>query len=434
MAKTRSMKRYITPAMPHIDANTGDTGRTLLLLMRAGGAACAGELSPRAWDAVTVLALRHGVAPLLHRRLQAEAVLARVPASLASLLEQERRATALDNLRNYGEFRRIAPALAKAGLPMMPLKGLQLAELVYRDIGLRPMADLDILVPRERVANCIAVLRGLGYGHDRDFGAEAEAMLDSKCNIGLTHDRHGVLVEVHWRLDEPQNAGTSPLAEMWRGARPARLGDAVTQVMAPEFLLLHVCAHLACNHSFAFSLRALCDIAEIVRVHPALDWAAVVAHGSRHHWRRGVAAALRLARDHLAVPVPAPVLAQLGGDALEAALLADAIAHLLAAAELPEGLVTAPNLLALSGSARLRDKAALLWRRIFVPRAELALLYGVAQDSPRLPLYYAARLRDLARRYAARAWAMNAGDPALAEVAARHLRLQRWISGAPARD
>ena len=107
--------------------------------------------------------------------------------------------------------------------------------------------------------------------------------------------------------------------------------------MSPEFLLLHVCAHLACNHAFSFSLRALCDIAEIVRVHPALDWAAVVEHGSRHYWKRGVGAALRLARDQLGVPVPAPALAALGGDTLDPALLAEALAQVLSATSLPRG-------------------------------------------------------------------------------------------------
>ncbi len=404
------------------------TGKMLLEALRQGNVAAAD------WGAVVALALRQGVAPLLHHRLQAEGAFASVPAPLARQLEEERRATGLVNLRNYGEFQRIARALNKAGIPLIALKGLHLAELVYRDISLRPMSDLDILVPRERVVDCIAVLRGLDYGHDEDLGSAAQEMLDTKCNLGLAHARHDVWLEVHWMLDEHHGESTDPLPDVWRSARPARLGDADAQVMSPEFLLLHVCAHLACNHNFSFSLRALCDIAEIVRRHPALDWTAVAMHGSRHHWERGVAAALRLARDHLGVPVPAPVLAALGGDALDPAMLADALAQLLAATELPEGLVTAPNLLALAGSARLREKAALLWRRVFVPHAELALLYGIPAESPRLPLYYAMRLRDLALRYTAGAWALHAGDPALAATAARHVRLQRWISGAPAPD
>lgn len=393
-----------------------------------------GRIAAADWDPVVALALRQGVAPLLLRRLQAASAVTAMPATLASRLDEERRATALLNLRNYGEFRRAARALHDEGIPLIALKGLHLAELVYGDISLRPMSDLDILVPRDRVAQCLTVLRGLDYGHDEELGSAAESILDTKCNIGVAHAKLGIWLEVHWTLDERHGESTDPLPDVWKSAVAARLGDAETLVMSPEFLLLHVCAHLACNHSFSFSLRALCDIAEIVRATPTLDWAAIAEHGARHYWKRGISAALRLARDYLGVPVPASVLAELGGDALDPGMLADAMTQLLGATSLPDGLVTAPNLLAVSAEKNLRKKAALLWSRAFLPRAELALLYGVPVDSPKLPLYYAVRLRDLARRYAASAWALYAGDPALAEVAARHLRLQRWISGGPTPD
>lgn len=435
MTKVVRAKDYITTGknMRNPDAIIHDVGVALLGVLRPGSSERTRAPGPLAWHGVVALALRQGVAPVLHRRLQIDGALAAIPAPLAGKLAQERRATALDNLRNFGEFRRVARALGEAGIPLIALKGLHLAELVYRDISLRPMSDLDILVPRDRVADCIAVLRNLDYGHDEELGSAAEAMLDSKCNLGLAHANLGIWLEVHWTLDERRGGATDPLPDVWRSARPARLGDAEAQVMSPEFLLLHVCAHLACNHAFSFSLRALCDIAEIVQANPALDWAAVAEHGSRHHWKRGVAAALRLARDHLGVPVPDPALAALGGDALEPGMIAQALAQLLAVTSLPEGLATAPNLLALSAAASLREKMALLWRRIFLPRAELALLYGVPAHSPRLPLYYARRLRDLLRRYAAGAWALSAGDPAVAEAAARHVRLRRWIMDGTAR-
>jgi hypothetical protein len=60
----------------------------------------------------------------------------------------------------------------------------------------------------------------------------------------------------------------------------------------------------------------------------------------------------------------------------------------------------------------------------------LALLYGVPESSVRLSLYYAVRIGDLLRRYAAGAWALNVADPQLAATAARQARLARWINGA----
>lgn len=422
-----------TPSASDPDERLSPGARALLGFFRpaAGPAAAARvrDLPPPTWDEILGIALRHGVAPLLHRALQSGGGLAELPDHVRAHLEQERRATALDNLRNYGQFRRIARALRERDIPVIALKGLHLAELVYRDISLRPMADLDILVPRSQLGQAVATLRGLDYGFDEDLSGAANAMLDIKCNIGLAHRDVDVWLEVHWSLGEPPERYTAVLEAVWRSAVPARLGDADALVMSPEFLLLHVCAHLACNHTFAFSLRALCDIAEIVRQHPAIDWTVVVDHGRRHGWGRGVAAALRLASDHLGAAVPADALASLGADALDPDMVAEAMEHLVTCIDMPDELRTAPNLMALAGKHGPVEKLAALWARIFVPRTELALIYGVPERSARLSLYYAVRTRDLLRRYAASAWALNVSDPQLAAAAARHARLARWING-----
>ncbi len=417
---------------PHERLSRGARALLGLLQPAAGAAAAArvGDLPPQAWDEMLELALRHGVASLLHRALQSNGALGRLPHPVRARLEEERRAAALDNLRNYGQFRRVARALRERGIPVIALKGLHLAELVYRDISLRPMSDLDILVPRSQLEQTVATLRGLDYGFAEDLSGAAIAMLDIKCNIGLAHRDVDVWLEVHWSLDEPPGRYTAVLEAVWRNAIPARLGDADALVMSPEFLLLHVCAHLACNHAFAFSLHALCDIAEIVRQHPAIDWTVVVDHGRRHGWGRGVGAALRLASDHLGAAVPADALAALGADVLDPDMLADAMEHLVTCVDMPDELRTAPNLMAFAGKHGPVEKLAALWARIFVPRAELALIYGVPERSARLALYYVVRMRDLLRRYAASAWALNVSDPQLEAAAARHARLARWINGA----
>ena len=430
-----------TPSTKYPHERLSPDARALLGLLRpAGGPEAAGQargLPLETPDEILAIALRHGVAALLHRALQSGASLSLVPGHVPTRLEEERRATALNNLRNLGEFRRIAQVLRGRDVPVIVLKGLHLAELVYRDVSLRPMVDVDLLVPRAQRKDAIAALLALGYGFEEeklDYGyredrsVATEAMLDGKYHVGLVHRQLGTAVEIHWTLADPLHPYSPPIEDIWRSAVPARLGDADTLVMSPEFLLLHVCAHLAYNHVFAFSLRALCDIAEIARAHPALDWAAVVDHGRRHGWRTGVAAALRLARDHLGAQVPADVLAALGGDALDPELLDEALAHLLAFEEIPDELRAAPNLMALAGRRGLSAKIALAWNRLFLPRAELALIYGIPERSARIPLYYAVRLGDLVRTYAASAWAFSVSDSKLAATTARHARLARWIN------
>jgi len=412
-----------------------ETGRVdaLLGLLRSSGktpgAADLQAVSLEDWGAMLGIARQHGIAPLLHRALKAGDVLSCVPEPVRSSLEDERRTTALANLRNLGKFRLVAQALQARGIPVIALKGLHLAELVYRDVSLRPMSDLDILVPRALVKRAVATLHGVGYGFDEDCSGASSTMLDTKCDVELSDRGSGSVLEVHWSLSVPPGRYAATIEEIWRSAVPARVGDAEALVMSPEFALLHVCAHLACHHVFVFSLRALCDIAEIVRAHPRLDWAVVADHGKRCGWGRGVAAALRLASDHLGAAVPGDVLASLGADALDPGMLREAMEHLLESGDMPEGLNHAANLIAFADSRGLARKLAAVRARIFVPRPELAVIYGVPERSARLSLYYAVRLKDLLARYVASAWALKVSDPRLAATGARHARLAKWLNG-----
>ena len=376
---------------------------------------------------VATLARLHGVAPLLHERLRATGRLPELPAETREILGAARRLTAFENLRHYAELRRIAKALNGRGIPLIALKGLHLAELVYVEPSLRPMSDMDILVPRERVAEVIAAMQMLGYGSEGDLSGAVRQMLDSKCNLGFAHRRHDVYVEVHWTLSEPDSAYAAPLDQIWARSQAANLGGAEARVMSPEFLLVYVCAHLACNHAFSLNLRALCDISAIVDRYAAIDWDAVIRIGSAHGWRRGVAATLQLAQAQLAVPVPEWVLEALGADRIEPTLLSDALEQILCRTELPRELRNAPNVMGLTGKS-VGGAFATVWRRLFVSRAELALAYGIPVRSPALPLWYALRLRDLVRKYAVSAWTMTVADPRLTAAAARHVRLARWVS------
>lgn len=391
-------------------------------LLAGSGRAAIGTID---WESVLDLALRHGIAALLQRRLITADI--EVPDAVVARLADERRTTALVNLRHYGEFRRIVHAFRPHAIPVIALKGLHLAELVYQDISLRPMSDVDILVPRDRVADAVAALRRMGYGFDVELSGAVEAMLDAKCNVGLWHREHRIWLEVHWALNEPPSRTAEAVAEIWRDAVEGSIGDAPVRVMPDEHLLLHVCAHLACNHGFAFSLRALCDIAEIVNRRPELDWDLVHARSRAYGCSRGVAAALRLASEHLAAAIPRSALAAAGSLALDPHHLAEAMDHLVSCVDIPPAIRTAPNLIAATSQKPSRKSVGLLLRRIFPGRTELALLYGIPEASRRLPLYYFVRLRDLLRRYAAGAWALLFSDPALAAAARRHARLLEWV-------
>lgn len=93
----------------------------------------------------------------------------------------------------------VCGALDGAGIPVVPLKGADLAERVYGDLGLRSaQSDIDVLVSPDCLARAVEALEAIGYrAHDH---------VDWRDGLPHYHSRlvrQGpveVWVEVHWRL------------------------------------------------------------------------------------------------------------------------------------------------------------------------------------------------------------------------------------------
>src|ERR1700739_667047 len=78
-------------------------------------------------------------------------------------LFQTRRFTAVQNLLLHRELSTILRALQESRIPVLALKGIVLAHSVYPDLSLRPMSDLDLLVPPGRREEAVRILQTLDY-------------------------------------------------------------------------------------------------------------------------------------------------------------------------------------------------------------------------------------------------------------------------------
>lgn len=74
----------------------------------------------------------------------------------------------------YHDLAQAVTTLQQNGIRVTVLKGAHLAALIYPHIGLRPMADMDLLVPKEDLAKADTVLCGLGYTTNRSRDIETQ--------------------------------------------------------------------------------------------------------------------------------------------------------------------------------------------------------------------------------------------------------------------
>ncbi len=222
--------------------------------------------------------------------------------------------------RNQLLVNRSAPALgalADAGIPTLVLKGGALGLRYYDDLGLRPMADLDVLVLFDQAVAATEVLIDLGYqtepltrDHQLDHHGRPAAQPDPATGGGAG----GGQIDLHWQVNMALGRSGPPERwsdELWAAAVDLDVAGHPTRMLCPADLLLHVCVHGA-GWSTGARLRWVADAATVVaRAGPGLDWDRLVELAVA---RRVVLAArdtLEYLADAFEVAVPAEVLARL---------------------------------------------------------------------------------------------------------------------------
>jgi hypothetical protein len=338
------------------------------------------------------LARRNGLLPLAHRLLGGWMEL---PAGLRAVLSAAQGANARRALALAAELRRLVAALEGAGVPAAAYKGPALAVRAYGSLAVREYADLDLLVAPEDLPAAAALLEARGYLPAHRFPPRAEAAFRRwDGDYPFAHAETGELVELHTRVSSRRFGVELPTRDLLARARPVPLGGGEVPALADDDLFLALALHGA-KHRWS-RLEWVASLGALA-VRAGLDLEAAAARAEAAGGRRVLLLGLRLLRDALALPLPAPLDRAVDREPEVAALAAESV-ELWRAAEPPEGETTAANLrynLRLREGARERLRYAARW--LLVPSPED---WGwVRLPEPLSPLYAALRPLRLAARY-----------------------------------
>jgi len=330
------------------------------------------------WDALIRLAVEQGVAPLLAVRTRH----LRLPVAIRERLESMYRMNSLRNLRLAAEESRISAALAAAGLRHWPLKGPGLSERLYADIGVRQVADLDLLVEPANLARTDALLADLGYA--RQTSGQIESLARAQELLYIRNSTPVFHLDLHQRL----------LPYLRRDPLAARV---FASGMTKENLLLYLCANQI-THRFA-RLRYLCDVAAFLeREGGSVEWDAFLSAARRMPWGPGIGLALDWAVAFVPSSVPARVLRALRPSPIGDLLLRRSLGNGAADAASRTRLLDGPGGAYVSlGSAYLGRPAAcgIAWRMMFPTRAYLREQTGAPAGDALIPAYAARLMRKI---------------------------------------
>lgn len=382
-------------------------------------------MTPEEWQSLLTLSGVQRVRPLFWHRLKQKALTGDVPREVAEALQDSLRQNTMRNLLRYGELRTLFTALNSEGIPLILLKGIYLADAVYKNAGHREMNDIDVLARPADLARIADILAEMGYVSLRPI--RPEITLKTCHHLPRMIKAGCAAFEIHWNIAGPEESCSVDHEWLWQQSVPVQVAGCSALTLSPEALLLHLCLHTSYHHQFAFGLRPSCDIATVVtRFGPALDWQTVSDQAVHNGWQRGVYLALHIAHKLVGARVPPAVLEKLRPADMTDTVLATTRAQIFGDKQIAASIIS--PFARLLESRNLLDKIRIFGQRVFLSRATIAELYSLPLHSRWIYAYYPYRVFDLLRRHGHKVKEYHSNNTALIETVERTNAIATWLA------
>ena len=213
------------------------------------------------WQEIIIKGKLHRILPLIYyhlKRLDKNDI----PNKELKYLKQNYQNILMRNRIYFKELRKLIYCFKEERIKVVLLKGGFLSEYVYKDIGLRPFSDIDILIERKSMKKAKNIMGKLGFVegkfnkiekkieefsksqkiiNERYTGHLEFVKYDNKMSNGL------ITIEIHsnifWNDEERHFVGN--IASVWRNLILLRNGKGKGLYrLSNEYFLLHSCFHL----------------------------------------------------------------------------------------------------------------------------------------------------------------------------------------------
>ncbi len=224
------------------------------------------------WDWLAARAEAHGLAPLVYTHLRGAGV-APPPSVHDELLGYYVQHVHASRMRTLA-LTDILTAFEREGIQTLLLKGAALAYLVYPQPPLRPMRDIDLLVPPQDAPRAQGALLALGFTADDPASLPADHHHLPAC--GRVAEGQLVSVEVHCALDPGYLEGPpQTFADLAPTAQVFTIQGRQAATLSREAMLWHLYRHTFLIH-WRYEWPRLMGVADLVSLVEAwadrLDW------------------------------------------------------------------------------------------------------------------------------------------------------------------
>jgi hypothetical protein len=265
------------------------------------------------WDSLLSLAQEHRVLPLLFSRLADMSPA--VPPLTQERLQAEYHRNVFHCLANAAELIDVLKAFNQEMIPAMPFKGIVLGSSIYGSLTARSAGDVDVLIHYKHLVRATTVLLKRGYELKTPTREDGTPAILDYFEYHFERQTDGMVLELRWMLEltQPRFRRNLGMDWVWPRRRTAMLAGAEVPDMSPEITLLVLCMH-GSKHVWS-RLIWICDVAQLLRASPGLDWKEVIHEAKQLGLWRSLAVGVLLAHRIADGAVPQAVLRRFESDA-----------------------------------------------------------------------------------------------------------------------
>jgi len=271
------------------------------------------------WSLLAGRAHAEGVAPLVYWTFSKAGKLSSLPQSARNILRLAYAGTWMQNQKNFKELEILARRFHQADIPVVVLKGVCFALTIYPDIGLRPMGDMDILVPLSKLSEAVQIAKSFGY---EDSKPEASPGLNDLLSHHACLQKSGpqsLTLEIHNSLvADKAFTYAVPVNWFWEQTEPLEVSSSQKQfehlrMLTPTAQVLYAASHAMLQHGGQNApLRWFYDLDRLIRFYDGrMDWGLLLSQAAKFEWGSALEAALSQTCAYFDTPVPEGVRARL---------------------------------------------------------------------------------------------------------------------------
>lgn len=258
------------------------------------------------WDYIIDVSMKLAISPIMFHNLRKAGVNGAIPIEKMNQLKSLYYLNATHNLFIFNKLNEILNTFNEFNIPVIILKGGILAQVVYQNIALRSMSDIDLLVEKKDLINVRKIMQNLGYvQHD---GWVEEKKVHSHHLVPFTNQEKSIKIDIHWNLGMRENIFPIKMEDMWKRALKIKVFKYDSYMQSPEDLLIHLAIHLTFQHYCDLGLRGLCDIYETIQFYKDdINWDYLVEISKKYRVGHLVYFALVLTQKVYSAEIPGKV-------------------------------------------------------------------------------------------------------------------------------